>query len=69
MGALTTRWVFPMSWAIVLLTVTACDVGIERRQETDAELSCRQAGFGLGSTAYDDCVASRSRIQRRVIRR
>ncbi len=69
MGALTTRWVFPMSWAIVLLTVTACDVGIEPRQETDAELYCRQSGFGLGSTAYDDCVASHGRMRRRVITR
>ncbi len=66
MRALTARWMFPMSWAIVLLTVTACDVGTEPRQETDAELYCRQSGFGLGSTAYDDCIASQSRIPHRV---
>ena len=63
------RWMFPMSYAIMLVTVASCDVEIESRQETDAELYCRQGGFGLGSMAYDECVASQSRIQRRVIRR
>ncbi len=69
MRVLMARWVLPMSCAIVLVTVTACDVGIEPRQETDAELYCRQGGFGLGSTAYADCVASQSGIQRRVRKR
>jgi hypothetical protein len=63
------RWMFPISYAIMLATVTSCDVEIEPRLETDAELYCRQGGFGLGSTAYDECVKSQSRIQRRVIRR
>ncbi len=66
MRTLTARWVFPMSCAVVLVAVTACDAGIESRQETNAELFCRQAGFGFGSTAYEDCVASQSRIPRRV---
>ncbi len=62
MRVLMARWVLPMSCAIVLVTVTACDVGIEPTQETDAELYCRQGGFNLGSTAYADCVASRTQI-------
>ena len=50
---------FPMSCAVVLVAVSACDVRVEPRQDTDAELYCRQAGFGFDSMAYDDCVASK----------
>ncbi len=56
MSILRARWVFPVSCAIVLLTVAACEFGIEPRQETDAELYCRQGGLDWSSTAYDDCV-------------
>jgi hypothetical protein len=41
----------------VLLTAAAgCDARFEERQETDAELSCREEGFDISSTAYADCV-------------
>ncbi len=59
MRLLMARWILPFSCA-VLATVTACDFGIGLIQESNAELDCRQGGYGLGSTAYDDCVETLS---------
>jgi hypothetical protein len=40
----------------LLLAAAGCDARIEEGQETDAELSCREKGFDIGSDAYADCV-------------
>ena len=55
MTVLMGRWVLPISFPL-LLALTACDLRFELPQVSDAELFCRQGGYGLGSTAYDDCV-------------
>ena len=47
-------------FSVLLAAATGCDARIEERQETDAELSCREEGFDVGSTAYADCVEARS---------
>ncbi len=45
---------------LLLLTIAAgCDARIEETKETDAELSCREEGFDIGSDAYADCVEGR----------
>ncbi len=46
----------------VLLTAAAgCDARFEERQETDAELSCREEGYDIDSDAYNDCAENWSR--------
>ncbi len=65
MSVLMPRWLFPISCA-TLVMVTACDVRIDLANETDAELFCRQGGFGLDSTAYEDCVEASSELVLRL---
>jgi hypothetical protein len=55
------RRLFSVSCATLMMT-SACDFGIDLTQETDAELFCRQAGFQLESTGYDDCVERSSKL-------
>ena len=69
MRALTAGWVFPASAVFMMLTVVACEGQIQPRQETDAELYCRQAGFNYFSTAFEDCLAAHGPIRRRVKKR
>lgn len=40
----------------LLLAAAGCDAKFEEKQETDAELSCREDGYDIGSDAYTDCV-------------
>ena len=68
MKILMARWILQITCGIVLLGATACDVKFESRGETDAELFCRQSGFDIGSTAYDECVATGGPIKRRMIK-
>ncbi len=44
----------------LLVATAGCDAKIEERQETDAELSCREEGYDIDSDAYTDCVEDRS---------
>lgn len=50
-------------FGVLLVTGTGCDAKFTERQETDAELFCRQSGYGYGGTAYLDCVEERSVVR------
>lgn len=58
---LIARWLSPISCAALVL-IAACDSRIDLARETDAELFCRQGGFDLKSTAYEDCVEASSKL-------
>ncbi len=46
---------FSLFCSVLLVAAAGCDARIEERQETDAELSCRESGFDIDSDAYADC--------------
>ena len=47
---------FALLCSALLLATVGCDAKLEEKQETDAELSCREAGYDISSDAYADCV-------------
>ncbi len=47
---------FALLCSALLLAAAGCDAKFEEKQETDAELSCREDGYDIGSDAYTDCV-------------
>lgn len=52
-----------LSWLCLAFLVagTGCNAGIATRQDTDAEVSCREQGFDIGSDAYADCIENWSK--------
>lgn len=51
--------------AALLTTVSACGGQVGEQPETDAELSCREAGYDIGSQGYEDCVEQQSESEKK----
>ncbi len=62
MGALTTRWVFPMSWAIVLLTVTGTSPIRRLRPERKACGSLTVAVKAMATSGPIPGISSKRRL-------
>lgn len=53
------RFGYGLVCAALLATCAACGVNVVKVREPDDTMFCRQAGYGPGGRAYEDCLAER----------